>query len=44
MSLGLIINVKDDADLLIRNIDYHESAGVDYFLVSVRGSCAAELE
>jgi len=44
MSLGLIINVKDDADLLIRNIDYHESVGVDYFLVSERGSSAAELE
>ncbi|MGB5261688.1 MAG: hypothetical protein WBO34_14370 [Gammaproteobacteria bacterium] len=44
MSLGLIINVKDEADLLIRNIDYHTSAGVDCFLLSERGSAATELE
>jgi hypothetical protein len=44
MSLGLIITVKDEADLLIRNIEYHASVGVDCFLLSERGSSAAELE
>lgn len=44
MSLGLIITVKGEADLLIRNIEYHTSAGVDCFLLSERGSPASELE
>ena len=44
MSLGLIINVKGEVDLLKRNIDYHESIGVECFLIGDRGSSPEELE
>lgn len=42
MSFGLIIFVKDETDLLIRNIEYHESIGVSKFFICNRGSTSVE--
>ncbi len=43
MTVGAIINVKDDVELLEKNLHYHQKIGVDYFLLCDRGSTKASL-
>ena len=38
MTIGAVLMVKDEIDLLRRNLAYHSSIGVDYFVICDRGS------
>lgn len=38
MTVGLVINVKDDIDLLRNNLAYHSLVGVSFFVLCDRGS------
>lgn len=38
MTIGAVIRVKDDIDLVQQNIAYHSSVGVDFFVVFACGS------
>ncbi len=38
MTIGAVISVMDDVELLAKNIQHHQNIGVDYFLICDWGS------